>query len=89
MVGKTKIDKLIIQEKKYFLPIFKRQEAASTKIKKKWRKETLHKEKRGYLEKFIKFIIIQFNLGIFKGMKISNKVWWGKIRSCLNDFRYL
>ena len=66
MVGKTKIDKLIIQEKKYFLPILKRQEAASTKIKKNGEKKLYYKEKRGYLEKFIKFIIIQFNLGILR-----------------------
>ena len=45
MVGKTKIDKLIIQEKKYFLPILKRQEAASTKIKKMEKRNSTTKKR--------------------------------------------
>ncbi len=79
MVGKTKIDKLIIQEKKYFLPILKRQEAASTKIKKKWREETLLQRKERLSREVHQIYNHTVQFGHFKGMKISNKVWWGKL----------
>ena len=75
MVGKTKIDKLIIQEKNTSYLFLKRQEAASTKIKKKWRKKSYYKKKREVYQ--IYNHTVQF--GHFKGMKISNKVWWGKL----------
>ncbi len=79
MAAKTKIDKLIIQEKKYFRPILKRQEAASTKIKKKWRKETILQRKQRLSREVHQIYNHTVQCGHFKGMKISNKVWWGKL----------
>ena len=66
MVGKTKIDKLIIQEKNTSYLFLSVKKQPQLKLKKSGEKKLYYKEKRGYLEKFIKFIIIQFNLGILR-----------------------
>ena len=73
------IDKIISLEKKYFHPILYRQTQASNKEKKKWRNETIYERKKRISTEVYKMYdgIIQF--GPFKGMKISDKNWWGNI----------